>query len=209
MRLVLILAALSFGVSACTDAPASSDATVAEAAPDPAVPDAGVASALIDGLDGSGVSGSVTFRETGDSLTVHFDLAGLPPGEHGFHVHEGDSCGPDSTGTPGGAAGGHFNPLASPHGAPSAAPADRHAGDLGNITADAEGRASGTTVDSLLTLSGPTSVVGHAVVIHGGRDDLTSQPSGDAGARIGCGVVREGELEGREGPGDRVVEPEA
>ena len=151
-----------------------------------------VASAVVDALDGSGVSGLVTLREADDAVHVRVRLTGLAPGEHGFHIHEGESCGPDSTGTPGGAAGGHLNPLLSPHGAPTAAPADRHAGDLGNITADAEGTAAGVVVDSVLTLSGPTSAIGHALVVHGGADDLESQPSGAAGARVACGVVREG-----------------
>lgn len=148
--------------------------------------------AVLDELDGSGVSGTVTIREADDALRIRVALAGLAPGDHGFHVHEGDSCGPDAEGTPGGAAGGHFNPLVSEHGAPTAAPTDRHAGDLGNVTANEEGLVAGTVVDSVLTLSGPTSVIGRTLVVHAGADDLTSQPSGDAGARVACGVVVEG-----------------
>ena len=152
-----------------------------------------VASAVLAELDGSGVSGTVTFREVEDALRVRVRLEGLAPGEHGFHVHEGASCAPDSAGTPGGAAGGHLNPLVSPHGAPSAARTGRHAGDLGNVTAGPDGVAAGVVTDSVLALSGPTSVVGHAVVVHAGRDDLESQPDGAAGGRVACGVVREGE----------------
>ncbi len=202
MRFVPILLALTLAACASdpeTDVPAT-DTFAADAGPESVMDSEGVASAIIAGLDGSGVSGTVTFRGLEDAVRIRIRVEGLTPGEHGFHVHEGTSCGPDSTGTPGGAAGGHFNPLASPHGAPSAAPSDRHAGDLGNIVANAEGVAAGTVVDSVLTLSGPTSVIGHAVVVHSGQDDLTSQPSGDAGARVGCGVVREG------APGDAATE---
>ncbi len=194
MRSFLLILVLS--LAACADEPTTpppaSDAFTANAGPESVIAADGVASAVIAGLDGSGVSGTAVFREADGAVRVRIALDGLAPGEHGFHVHEGESCGPDSTGTAGGAAGGHFNPLASPHGAPSAPPPDRHAGDLGNVTANAEGVATGVVVDSVLTLTGPTSAIGHAVVVHAGRDDLTSQPSGDAGARVGCGVVREG-----------------
>lgn len=196
MRFALALSVLTLAACASepeTDTPAT-DAFEADAGPESVADGEGVASAVIEGLDGSGVSGTVMVRDIGDAVQVRVRVEGLTPGEHGFHVHEGGSCGPDSTGAPGGAAGGHFNPLASPHGAPSAAPSDRHAGDLGNITANAEGVAAGTVVDSVLALTGPTSVIGHAVVVHAGRDDLASQPSGDARSGVGCGVVRDGAL---------------
>ena len=194
MRLALVLFS-ALTLTACAEDAADAPATSTfepNAGPEATTSDETVARAIIDELDGSGVTGTVTFREVEDATTVRISLAGLTPGEHGFHVHEGDGCGPDSTGTPGGAAGGHFNPLVSEHGAPTAAPSDRHAGDLGNVTANAEGIVAGTVVDSVLTLAGPTSVIGHAVVVHAGADDLTSQPSGDAGSRVGCGVVVEG-----------------
>ena len=146
--------------------------------------------AEVDELDGSGVTGSVEFVDLGDAVEVRYNLSGLTPGEHGFHLHQTGACGPDSTGTPAGAAGGHFNPLSSEHGAPSAAPAQRHAGDLGNILAEATGQALGVRIDSVLSFEGPTAILGKAVLVHGGTDDLTSQPSGDAGPRVGCGVVR-------------------
>ncbi|PAP74775.1 hypothetical protein B1759_17685, partial [Rubrivirga sp. SAORIC476] len=95
--------------------------------------------------------------------------------------------------TPAGAAGGHFNPLSSEHGAPSAAPAQRHAGDLGNILAEATGQALGVRIDSVLSFEGPTAILGKAVLVHGGADDLTSQPSGDAGPRVGCAPSAEAE----------------
>ena len=178
-------------LAACADAPEPAAETdePAAVAPAPSRPDRAVAQ--IGEVDGSGVSGSVEFVDLGGAVEVRYNLSGLSAGEHGFHVHQYGDCGADSTGTPAGAAGGHFNPLSSPHGAPSDARTARHAGDLGNVEVDAGGNAIGTRVDSVLAFSGPTSVVGKALVVHGGRDDLESQPSGDAGARVGCGVVRD------------------
>ncbi len=142
----------------------------------------------------TGVSGTVRFTEIEGGVYLSYEITGLDPGEHGFHVHEGASCAAadtDGDGTPeaGGAAGGHFDPLGSPHGAPSAEPDARHAGDLGNITADADGLAVGGREDRVLTFDGATGLIGHTMMVHSGRDDLTSQPSGDAGSRVGCGVI--------------------
>ena len=191
----LLLFSLALVLAACGGE--STDTTTTDVSPGDATPDVtaserDVASAEINPVDGSGVSGTVEMRAENGATSIRLNLTGLTPGEHGFHVHEGDGCGPDSTGTPAGGAGGHFNPLASPHGSPSAAATERHAGDLGNVTANADGVVSTTLVDSVLTLTGPTSAIGHAVIVHGGRDDLESQPSGDAGDRVGCGVVLEG-----------------
>ena len=204
-----LLFALALLVAACADAPTPEPAPAddpATAAPTPSGPSRAVAQ--IAEVDGSGVTGSVEFVDLGDAVEVRYNLSGLTPGEHGFHLHQTGACGPDSTGTPAGAAGGHFNPLSSEHGAPSAAPAQRHAGDLGNILAEATGQALGVRIDSVLSFEGPTAILGKAVLVHGGEDDLTSQPSGDAGPRVGCGVVNEapqvGAQEGAPQPG---IEP--
>ncbi|GAB5536598.1 MAG: superoxide dismutase family protein [Rubricoccaceae bacterium] len=176
------------GLAACqseTPDPVSDEPIVEAADDDYAVAD-------ITGLNDSGVSGTVTFSALGnEGVQIDYDLAGLGAGEHGFHLHENGSCEPDSAGTPGGAAGGHFNPMESPHGAPTASPSERHAGDLGNVqvSAQANGIARGSIADSVLAFGGPTDVVGKAVILHAGADDLASQPSGDAGARVGCGVI--------------------
>ncbi|HEX9982865.1 MAG TPA: superoxide dismutase family protein [Thermoanaerobaculia bacterium] len=128
--------------------------------------------------------GSVNFDQLGDgSVRVTVDLTNVPPGVHGFHVHEKGDCGDN-----GNAAGGHFNPLATPHGAPDATP--HHAGDFGNVTADANGNVRTTFTTRSLTLGeGANSAVGHAVILHANPDDLTTQPTGNAGGRIACGVV--------------------
>lgn len=189
------LAALAFTpliLAACADAPdpETLDPAPEEVlAPSPSGPDRAVAD--IEEVDGSGLAGTVEFVDIGDAVEIRYNLVGFTTeGMHGFHVHENGSCAPDSAGTPAGAAGGHFNPLASDHGAPSNAPANRHAGDLGNVEPEATGAAVGARVDSVLAFTGPTSLIGKAVVVHAGEDDLASQPSGDAGNRIGCGVIR-------------------
>ncbi|MDT0631234.1 superoxide dismutase family protein [Rubrivirga sp. S365] len=198
--LTALLAALFLvALAACVGDPAppagaSEPSFTADAGPEAATPDADVASAVITGVGGSGVSGTVTFRPVDGLLRARVRIEGLTEGEHGFHVHEGTSCAPDSAGTPGGAAGGHLNPLVSLHGAPSSVVVSHHAGDLGNITAGPDGVAAGVVVDSLLSFSGPTSVEGHAVVVHAGRDDLETQPDGASGRPVGCGVVRKGPL---------------
>jgi Cu-Zn family superoxide dismutase len=133
-------------------------------------------------------TGSVTFTQTGqDQVKVVVDLKGLPPGEHGFHIHEkGDLSAPDLS-----SAGGHFNPMHHEHGAPTAA--QHHAGDLGNITADADGTVKKEiTVEGLSIGTGkPDDIIGKAVIVHEKPDDLKSQPSGAAGARIAGGVIEE------------------
>ena len=139
------------------------------------------AQALIRPASGSGVSGHVWFSQQGDGLGVHVKVAGLNPNQfQGIHIHEkGDCSAPDAT-----SAGGHFNPDSRPHGAPSSP--HSHAGDLPNLTVDAQGRAELHTVIRDLT---PQQIMGRAVVIHAGRDDYTSQPAGNSGSRVGCGVI--------------------
>jgi Cu-Zn family superoxide dismutase len=135
----------------------------------------------------STVWGSVSFVETGAGVLVRADVRGLPAGrEFGFHVHEkGDCSAPDFM-----SAGGHFNPGAKPH-AHHGKP-ERHAGDLRNLRADMEGNATYAFETKLLAVRpGPNSVVGRAVVIHRDPDDYASQPAGNSGPRIACGLIRE------------------
>jgi Cu-Zn family superoxide dismutase len=115
---------------------------------------------------------------------VQVDLTGVPPGTHGFHIHEKGDCGNN-----GANAGAHFNPTGMVHGAPDAV--SHHAGDFGNVTAEANGEVHTrfTTHSISLKAADPTSPVGRAVVLHEKADDLVTQPSGNAGARIACGIV--------------------
>lgn len=129
------------------------------------------------------VSGVIQFIKVPSGVKIVADVSGLTPGAHGFHVHEwGDCSAPDGM-----SAGGHFNPLHMPHGAPNSL--QRHAGDLGNLMADASGKAHYVFVDNNLSLTGPTSIVGRSIIVHEKNDDLHSQPAGNSGARIACGII--------------------
>jgi len=144
-----------------------------------------------------GASGLVLFVREGDGIRVTGRVVGLAPGQHGFHVHENRSCSPaDSDGDgleeAAGAAGGHFNPTNTEHGPQTANRSRRHAGDLGNLDADASGVARIAFTDSLIALEGRRDIVGRALVVHADRDDLSTEPSGNAGRRISCGEIRSG-----------------
>jgi Cu-Zn family superoxide dismutase len=134
--------------------------------------------------------GLATFSEGEDGVTIHLLVERLTPGEHGWHLHEFGNCN-GTTDEPFSSAGGHWNPTEMEHGAPDADP--HHAGDFGNFDATADGLAEATITTTDFTLGeGPILVFdqdGTAIILHAGRDDLTTQPSGDSGARFACGVV--------------------
>jgi Cu-Zn family superoxide dismutase len=117
---------------------------------------------------------------------VVVDVANAPEGVHAVHLHEkGDCSAPDAM-----SAGGHFNPMKMEHGSPDA-PA-HHAGDFGNMTVGGDGHGHLELDSTMLTVTaGDHSVVGHAIVVHAKEDDMHTQPTGNAGARIGCGVVEQ------------------
>jgi Cu-Zn family superoxide dismutase len=138
--------------------------------------------AVLHPASGSQVAGTVTFTQTGDSVQVVADITGLTPGKHAFHIHEfGDCSAADAS-----SAGSHFNPSHKPHGAPDAA--EHHVGDMGNLEADATGKAHLELKSNLLKFSGETSILGRGVIVHEKVDDW-SQPVGNAGGRVACGVV--------------------
>lgn len=139
--------------------------------------------AVLNPTKGSAVKGIVIFETVKGGTKVTAHISGLTPGKHGFHVHEyGDCSADDAT-----SAGGHFNPGMMPHSMPSSE--KRHAGDLGNVEADKDGNAHVEYVDTILSLSGANSVVGRGVIVHEKEDDLKTQPTGNAGGRLACGVV--------------------
>ena len=132
---------------------------------------------------GNSVTGIVTFTQTSTGVKVVADLKGLTKGKHGFHIHE---CG-DCTAADGTSAGGHFNPEMKSHGAP--ADAAHHAGDLGNIIADDNGNAHLEYLDATISLYGALSIIGRSIIVHKSEDDMKTQPTGNAGARVACGVI--------------------
>jgi Cu-Zn family superoxide dismutase len=132
---------------------------------------------------GNNVSGTITFTQTEKGVRVVANLQGLSKGKHGFHIHEfGDCNSADAM-----SAGGHYNPEGKSHGAPM--DMSRHMGDMGNIEADESGKAHLEYTDAVIKLNGPNSIVGKSVIVHKGADDLKSQPSGNAGPRVACGVI--------------------
>ena|SRR5947209_10833768 len=143
-----------------------------------------MAMASLNPSQGNAAKGTVHFQDQGDgTVEVVVDLTNVPPGVHGFHVHEKGDCGNNGQN-----AGAHFNPTNTVHGAQDAQ--SHHAGDFGNVTADANGEVHTRFMTHSVTVKeGPLSVVGHAVVLHGNPDDLVSQPAGNAGPRIACGIT--------------------
>ena len=139
--------------------------------------------AVLHPTKGNKVSGWVTFTKEDGGVRVKASLSNLEPGKHGFHIHQYGDCSSDD----GTSAGGHFNPALASHGAPT--DAIRHEGDMGNITADSTGHAEFDYVDTQLSFDGVNSVIGHAVIVHAKVDDLTTQPTGNAGGRVACGVI--------------------
>ena len=143
-----------------------------------------MASATLQSTSGSTAQGTAHFTElAAGGVEVKLDVTGVAPGVHGFHIHDKGDCGDN-----GNAAGPHFNPTNQPHGAPDSDA--HHSGDFGNVMANDKGEIHHHFVTHSVTVSaGSNSVVGHAVILHGNPDDLKTQPSGNAGPRIACGVV--------------------
>lgn len=134
---------------------------------------------------GNTAKGKARFVQHGESVRITAKVSGLTPGEHGFHIHEkGDCSTPDAT-----SAGDHFNPDGKPHGHPDSA--QRHVGDLPMLMADASGDARlDVTLTGLSVSGGSNNVVGRALIVHADPDDFKTQPTGNSGARVACGVIR-------------------
>lgn len=142
-----------------------------------------VANASLAARSGSTVTGSAVLSEVGGKLHLEARVSGLTPGEHGFHVHEvGDCSAPDAV-----SAKGHFNPAGKTHG--SLDGDEHHGGDMPNLVANAQGEAVYRADLKGLSLSGPNGVVGRSLVIHADPDDYKSQPAGNSGKRVACGVI--------------------
>jgi Cu-Zn family superoxide dismutase len=164
--------------------PDTASPTMAEKAT-PAEP-AAQAVAQIAPTQGNTVTGSLALRQSAQGVHITGSIQGLKPdAEFGFHVHEkGDCTAPD-----GSSAGGHFNPTQAQHGNPTGP--THHAGDMLNIKSNADGVAQVDVTAAGTSLHGDpgTDVLGKAIVVHEGPDDYTTQPSGNSGKRIACGVI--------------------
>ena len=141
-----------------------------------------VAECTLAALNGAAASGHAVFTQMVDHVHVEMSLKGLSPGLHGIHVHEGSSCA-----NSGSTAGDHFNPHGHEHGPMGIATS--HLGDLGNANASALGDAHLSFDDPTLSLDGADSIIGHCLLVHADPDDLKSQPAGNAGARVACGII--------------------
>jgi Cu-Zn family superoxide dismutase len=169
MRHALGLIAVGAFVAGCATTAPTGPAAVADLAP----------------TAGNAAKGTVTFTQKGDRVVVTANVAGLAPGQHGFHIHEKGDC----SAADGMSAGGHFNPTGKPHAHPTTV--DRHAGDMPMLTADTFGRAILTVELDVITVGGGvTDIVGKGVIVHKDPDDFKTQPTGNSGARVACGVIR-------------------
>ncbi|RUO37860.1 superoxide dismutase family protein [Aliidiomarina taiwanensis] len=150
----------------------------------PVVPGTTYSAHLMPTAGNEGLQGTIHFEQKPQHVSIRVHVEGLPANStHGFHVHEfGDCSAPDAT-----SAGSHFNPQETAHGGPDSS--ERHVGDLGNIESNAQGVAVVELADTALAMEGAHNILGRAVVIHSQHDDLTSQPVGNAGSRLLCGVI--------------------
>lgn len=142
------------------------------------------ATAQLKPTKGNKTIGEATFEQAGDKVRVVVFVQGLKPGkEHGMHIHEAGDCGADGMN-----AKGHFNPYGKAHGASGSA--ERHAGDLPSLKANSKGRANVDVELDLITLApGAGNIVGRSLIVHADADDHKTQPTGNSGVRIACGVI--------------------
>jgi Cu-Zn family superoxide dismutase len=151
-------------------------------------PVSATARAELSNASSSTVSGHVVFTEVGqDSVELQLSITGAEPGEHALHLHENGDCSAEDASS----AGGHWNPTNNQHGQRGSG--EFHKGDVMNLTVEENGNAEVSMVVTGWTIGGnqQSNILNKAVIIHAGADDFTSQPSGDAGKRIACGVIVE------------------
>lgn len=171
-------------------APAETPATTAPSDktptdPVPAAPTQLRMKAELEPKSGSSVKGTVWFTQGKNGVTIEASMEGLTPGLHGFHIHETGDCSAED----GSSAGGHFMVGEQPHGKPDGEA--HHAGDLGNIAARADGKAEKSFGSTAISLEpGPTFIGDRAVIVHADQDDMKTQPTGNAGGRVACGLIK-------------------
>lgn len=170
MKAIFLIATslMTLALTACSSMPTGGAAAQAELQP----------------TKGNNARGTVSFTRQGNQVVMAAKFSGLTPGGHGFHIHEkGDCSAPDGT-----SAGGHFNPAGKKHGHPQHE--DHHVGDLPMLEADASGNASLTATLSGISLTqGDSGIIGRGVIVHAAPDDFKTQPTGNSGGRVACGVI--------------------
>ena len=183
---VATLAACASKKPALVDAPAPVAAAPAAEVPKITEPYFGrtkLAVATLSPAASGTAMGVVNFSVSGSNVDVHVQVSGLVPGSvHGFHVHETPNCASADFMS----AGGHFNPTMQPHGAQGM---PHHAGDMPSLLADPTGKIDQSFTLANVVLGGPAGFVGHSVILHAGPDDFTTQPTGNSGGRLACGVI--------------------
>jgi Cu-Zn family superoxide dismutase len=185
MKTWLVLAMVSLAAAAASAqmmpaaSPAASPAPAAKATSGPVTRAVAVLHPAKDGK----VEGLLTFVKAATGMKVTGRITGLAAGTHGFHIHEfGDCSAADFS-----SAGGHYNPTGHQHAGP--AEPRRHIGDMGNIEAGADGVATVDYTDARLRFEGAHGILGRGVVVHANPDDFKTQPTGNAGGRVACGVI--------------------
>jgi superoxide dismutase, Cu-Zn family len=168
---VWAVACVAFALTACQSVPEDNPRATAQLLP----------------TQGNKTFGEATFEQEGSKVRLTLFVQGLKPGQqHGLHIHEVGDCGNQAEN-----AKGHFNPFNKPHGAPSGS--EHHAGDLPALIANKQGRAKVQADIDLITVgTGPSGIIGRSLIVHAQPDDYKSQPSGNSGDRIACGVIRAG-----------------
>jgi Cu-Zn family superoxide dismutase len=182
MRPTIAAAAAAALLAACQTTPTDTQRATAQAQPTPR------ATAQLQPTQGNKTFGEATFEQVGSRVRVVVFVQGLKPDqEHGMHIHEvGDCSSGDGMSTK-----GHFNPFGKPHGNPG--DAERHAGDLPSLKANKDGRARVDVEIDVITLTGgPGNIIGRGLIVHADPDDFRTQPTGNAGARLACGVIQTG-----------------
>lgn len=165
--------------------PKTEPAPTAETKADtPAPADAGPVGVELKSAEGKNVAGTLSLKAASEGVMIEGKITGLSAGSHGFHVHEQGDCSAADFST----AGAHFNPTGQEHGSPT--DAKRHAGDMGNLEVSEDGSVTvAMTLHGVTLGEGENSLVGRAIIVHEKADDLKTQPSGDAGGRVACGVI--------------------
>jgi Cu-Zn family superoxide dismutase len=171
----------------CAGCSGSGERPAQESAPEPPKPAVRRGAEVdLEGKSGSTMTGRATFTEREGQIAFHILVQGAPPGTHAVHIHEfGDCSDPEAK-----SAGAHWNPTSQAHGQWGHG---SHLGDIGNLEVDDRGQGMLTLTTDLWSIGGggASDVLGKSIIVHAAADDFTTQPTGNAGGRIGCGVIRE------------------